>query len=128
MFLIIDVSQESKTVFHYLLDKKFVQREFAVEKKDSILVSFDKLLKELGKKPVDIKYLGVVVGSGGFTSTRLAVTVANALAYALKIPVIAVGKNWDAAKVIERAKNAPIGRYAVPAYSGEANIGKKKKL
>lgn len=126
MFLIIDVSQENKIVFHYLLDKEFVQREFAADRKDSIIISLDKLLKGLGKKPADIKYLGVVVGSGGFTSTRLAVTVANALAYALKIPVVAAGKNWDAGEITERAKNTPAGRYVVPTYSGEAHIGKKK--
>lgn len=126
MFLILDISEANKIIFHYLLDKKFVQRGFAVDRRDSILIYLDKLLKELDVKLKNIEYLGVVVGSGGFTSTRLAVTVANALAYALKIPVVGVAKNWDADEVIKKAKNTPVGQYLIPTYSGEANIGKKK--
>jgi tRNA A37 threonylcarbamoyladenosine modification protein TsaB len=128
MFLIIDNTETGQLVFYYSLNKKFVQRKYEVKDNRSIIVYLDKLLSELDADLKDIKFLGAVVGYGGFTSTRLAVTVANTLAYALGIPVIGIAKNWreNESDVFQRAEETPVGQYVAPEYSGEANIGRKK--
>lgn len=126
MFVIIDNTEIGKVTF-FTLNNKIVQRDFKVENNKSVLVYLDKFLSKIGLELKDIKYLGVVVGHGSFTSTRLAVTVVNSLAYALKIPAIGVPKNWDAEQVLKNVKETPVGQYISPQYSGEPNIGGKNK-
>ncbi len=123
MFLIIDNTEEDKVIFDFSLDNKFVQRIFATKDNRNILVILDKLLSGLKLKLKDITHLGVVVGAGRFTASRLAVTAVNTLAYSLKIPVVALPKNFDQTAALELAKSAVVGKYVVPIYSGEARIG-----
>ena len=69
----------------------------------------------------------VVVGSGGFTSTRIACVVANTFAYVLQIPLLAI-KREDADKaqsLIPKLLKQKPGHYLSATYSGEPNIGKK---
>lgn len=123
MFLIIDNSEEGKVTLSFLLDKKFVQRNYATNKNNGILVCLEKALSVLKLKLKDITHLGVVVGEGRFTPARLAVTAANTLAYSLKIPVVALPKNFDQASALKLANTATAGKYIVPTYSAEARIG-----
>lgn len=132
MFLIIDNTEDgtstrsaaavrygaSKVAFSFWLDNKFVQRKY----EGAVLFCLEKLLVNLKLKLKDIKCLGVVVGEGRFTATRLAVTAANALAYSLKIPVVALPKNFDQAAALKLAKSARAGKYVAPIYSAEARI------
>ena len=59
---------------------------------------------------------------GSFTSLRIGVITANALAYALKIPVEANSKI--------NHKNKKFGLYSIvePVYDREPNIGISKKM
>lgn len=121
MFLIVDNTEEGKVIFSFLLNNKFAQRVY--RQSNSILACLDKLLSSLGFKLKDVKYLGVVGGEGRFTASRLAVTAVNTLAYSLKIPVVALPKNFDQTAAFKLAKSAAVGKYVVPTYSGEARIG-----
>lgn len=123
MFLIVDNTEEGKVIFSFLLNNKFVQRIFTTSQRNSILVCLDKLLSSLALKLKDVKYLGVVVGVGRFTAARLAVTAVNTLAFSLKIPVIALPKNFNQTAALKIAKSAVVGKYVAPAYSGEAHVG-----
>ena len=123
MFLIVDNTEEDKVIFSFLLNNKFVQRIFVASENKSLLVCLEKLLSGLKLKLKDIKYLGVVTGVGRFTASRLAVTAVNTLAYSLKIPVVALSKNFDQATAFKLAKSAVVGKYVIPTYSGEARIG-----
>lgn len=120
MFLIIDNTDAEENLFSFWLDNKFVQRKY----KGAVLLCLEKLLSSLGLKLKDIECLGVVVGEGRFTATRLAVTAVNALAYSLKIPVVALPKNFDQTTALKLAKSARAGKYVVPTYSAEAHIGR----
>ncbi|MEK7131281.1 MAG: hypothetical protein AAB797_00915 [Patescibacteria group bacterium] len=138
MFLIIDNTEEDKIVFSFWLNNKFVQRIFVLQRRVSmdatrrdfvksknkgILVCLEKLLSTLKLGLKDIKHLGVVVGVGRFTASRLGVTAANTLAFSLKIPVVALPKNFDQAYALKLAQSAVVGKYIMPTYSGEARIG-----
>ena len=84
----------------------------------------DKMLKKRKKKISDLLGVAVVVGLGRFTATRIAVTVANTLSFALRIPVTAVNSaDIERAEKLLRGKRA--GVYVSAKYSGEARIGQK---
>ena len=105
------------------MDNKFAQRIFETKDNRDVLFFIEKLLSTLKLNLQDIKSLGVVVGAGRFTASRLAVTTVNTLAFSLKVPVVALPKNFDEVTALELIKSAVVGKYVVPTYSGEARIG-----
>jgi len=125
MYLIIDNSTDGKVTLHYTLNTKWVQRDFLFGLAGNALAAIDEILSAEKKTLSDLKGIGVVVGLGRFTSTRVAVTVANTLAYAMKIPVAGVTKidYQDFDSIIQQT---PVGQYVSAKYSGEAHIGKSK--
>jgi tRNA A37 threonylcarbamoyladenosine modification protein TsaB len=70
----------------------------------------------------------VVVGAGGFTSTRIATVVANAFGLALQIPLLAIKKTEveNVQKLIPKLLKQKSGHYISASYSGEPNITKAK--
>lgn len=124
--MIVDNTKEGKVVFSFLLNNKFVQRIFKTGKNPNLAASLEKFSSGRGWFLKDIKYLGVVVGAGRFTATRLAVTFVNTLAFALKIPVFALAGNFLADPVditLKKVRAAKVGQYAIALYSGEARVG-----
>lgn len=74
----------------------------------------------------DLEKIVVHSGPGGFTSLRIGVTTANALAYALRIPVIGVTGDipnpqalFEASKTVQPAAAGTV----VPTYSVPPDIG-----
>jgi tRNA A37 threonylcarbamoyladenosine modification protein TsaB len=90
------------------------------------LTAIQKVLAEAGKTLTDLKGLGVTVGIGRFTATRIAVTAGNTMAYALSIPIVGMTK-MDYEDFMKKIKEVPTGQYVSAKYSGEAHIGKKKQ-
>jgi hypothetical protein len=120
----IDNSLDDKTVFHYCLDTDWVQREFDRDGQD-LLAIIDRLLSDENKQLSDLRGLAVVVGKGKFTATRIAVTVANTLSYALKIPVLAVDGWYE--NLTKDIQSSPVGQYVSAQYSAPAHIGGSKQ-
>lgn len=71
--------------------------------------------------------IAVLVGVGTFTSTRLAVTVANTFAYANQIPVVTVtvAQKDNFAGMEDMLAAATPGQFISATYSGDPRIGKK---
>lgn len=114
------LNQESKIISHYQWLAGRSLADTLITKIDQFLVS-QKLSKE------DIVGLAVFTGRGSFTGLRIGTTVANALAYSLKIPVIkASGDDW-LATIVPKLEQARVGSYVVPDYDGEPNITKPKR-
>ncbi|MBI5221846.1 MAG: hypothetical protein HY979_03505 [Candidatus Magasanikbacteria bacterium] len=123
MYLVIDNSGDNQVLVYAYLNTKWVQAEMDLNKK-SLLAALVEYTDSIGQQVPDIKGIAVVVGLGKFTATRVAVTVANALALALSIPVLAVDKFSE--NLDEQLAVAPKGVYISARYSAPAHIGVKK--
>jgi len=118
MTLFIDTSDRTKIIIALkngnknILTKSFLAPQRQAEK---LLVEIDKLLKKAGKKLSDLKKIEVMEKGSSFTALRIGILTANALAYALNIPVTsAEGHKALAKKGI---------RVVAPEYDRLPNIG-----
>ena len=85
------------------------------------------LLEAQGKGWPDIQAVVAFQGPGSFTGLRIGLTVANAMAYAQSVPVVATqGDDWiaDGIAALREGRN---DRIVVPEYGGEANITLPRK-
>ena len=92
------------------------------QQSEKLIPAIDKLLKSRKVNLLDLKKISVENYGGSFTSLRIGVITANALAYALNIPVEAKSKI--------NKKNKKFGIYSIvePVYDREPNIGISKKV
>jgi tRNA threonylcarbamoyl adenosine modification protein YeaZ len=73
-----------------------------------------------------LTHIVVHSGPGGFTGLRIGVTTANALAYALGIPVVGIsGLVKDLTVLLDRSRteHPSIGSIAIPVYARPPDIG-----
>ena len=98
-------------------------RELAETIQDRI----EKLLKANSKQLSDIQGISAYQGPGSFTGLRIGLTVANALAYSLKIPIVATG-GADWIKIGQkRLASGQTDTIAMPEYGSEPNITLPRK-
>ena len=122
MTLYINTASQAETIIALIdnnqprVSKKF---KFANRQAEKLLPAIDKLLKSNKLKLSDIKKIIVASHGGSFTSLRIGVVTANALGYALKVPVISE-ESGKADKIFSK--------YSLiePVYGSEPNIGKPK--
>lgn len=110
------------------VDRVVARDEFAPQR-DLAAVLADRVCILLKSKSHTLKALEKIVvhaGPGGFTSLRIGVTTANALAYALGVPIVGVtGAVADLDSLLERSTDlqAAIGRVVLPVYDRPPEIG-----
>jgi len=86
-----------------------------------------KILNKLSIKPDDLGGIVVFKGPGSFTGLRIGVAVANTMAYALNIPIVATnGKNWREAG-LEKLSQGQNDLIALPEYDRPAATTLPKK-
>ncbi|MBI4058873.1 tRNA (adenosine(37)-N6)-threonylcarbamoyltransferase complex dimerization subunit type 1 TsaB [Candidatus Microgenomates bacterium] len=85
MKLFIDTSHTEEIVVG--LDNDRVRTDSRQEKAQKLLSVIEDLLKSHGFTFGDLKEVEVVSGPGSFTGLRVGIAVANALGWALNIPV-----------------------------------------
>lgn len=136
MILYIDTTSNDFSQLAIIYRKKIVKyKKFKVNFRHAevLLVEIDKLLKTSRITLKDIKTIMVANGRGGFTAIRIGVTIANTLAWLLRVPVVALAGN-EKLKNIDNFRDFAmqnIGRgvknkYVAPSYSAEPNITKCK--
>jgi len=106
----ISLEKDGKVLF-----KKEIKTDFDQAKK--LLPAISKILKDSKAELAEISGIEVVNKGGSFTSLRIGVVTANALGYALGVPVKAPfgeGKEESGFSIVE------------PFYDREPNIGKSK--
>lgn len=85
------------------------------------------LLESQDKRLADIDGIVAFQGPGSFTGLRIGLTVANTLAYAQDIPVVAAGGEDWVEEGIGRLRQGETDTIALPEYGGEANITQPRK-
>jgi tRNA threonylcarbamoyladenosine biosynthesis protein TsaB len=105
--------QDGQTVHKLEIPSEFSQAE-------KLLPAIEELMKKGDIGINDIKMIRVADTGEGFTSLRIGIVTANALGYALGIPVLS-------AKDRENAKNKNDFDVVSPKYDKEPNITEKKK-
>ena len=85
MQLEIDTTDNRKTKVS--LDGKKLVKQYESPSKQDVVAVIDELLKKQNKSLADVTAIKVNTGPGAFTSLRVGVAIANALGYALKVPV-----------------------------------------
>lgn len=87
----------------------------------------DELLRSANKELKDLDAIVCFKGPGSFTGLRIGLSVANALAYSLKIPIVsAKGDNWAKSGInnLLSGKNETV---ALPEYDQPAITSKPSK-
>ena len=109
----IAIKKDGEVLFSSVIEAKYAQAE-------KLLPGIDAILTQAEIKISDIEEIEVNNFGGSFTSLRIGVITANALGYALKIPVKAIGKQSE--------KQTDLDFDVVePAYDREPNITISKK-
>ena len=93
---------------------------------ETIHQKIDIMLKSNDKTLSDIQGVVVYEGPGSFTGLRIGLSVANALAYSLDIPIIAATEHWIEVGI----KDLLAGRtdkIALPEYGAPVHITTQKK-
>ncbi len=93
----------------------------------TILGKIEKLLEDNKFKFDDLEGIVGFKGPGSFTGLRIGLTVANTLAYGLRIPVIVDDAQDWIQDGIKRLKKGENDKVALPEYGREARITKPKK-
>lgn len=124
MYLLLDNSDKENICIYNWSDNNW-SKNFYSSSEYGLVEAIDSFVKKEGRKVGDIEGLAVLVGKGSFTSTRIAITVVNTLAFVLNIPVVSVSSVLDT-NIVQKIKDSTPGIFCTAVYSGEPNIGKKK--
>lgn len=85
MKLYLDTTDSQKTIV--TLDEFQLEKVADFRKSQQVLILIDQILKEKKKTLKEINEIQVNLGPGSFTGIRVGLSVANTLAWLLKIPV-----------------------------------------
>lgn len=135
--IVLALIKENKGFFQLIAFKKMKSTRDQAEK---LLPGIDALLIKNNFSNKKIKKIFVNNHGGSFSSLRIGVVTANALAFALKIPIIAASifdetgdfnlsyKKGDNLKINYLKGNKSFSSYYLvePFYNSEPNIGPKK--
>lgn len=94
---------------------------------ETIHTKIQNLLQAAGKQLSDITGVVVYQGPGSFTGLRIGMSVANALAYGLDVPIAtATGEDWSVIG-IKSVTAKPSKTPVTPEYGAAVNITQQKK-
>lgn len=87
--LFIDASSNREIIVKLKIDKKeyTIKRKIGKQKVQVVLPMINELLKKQGISLKDLTLIEVNTRHGSFTGIRVGMAIANALSFALKIPV-----------------------------------------
>lgn len=84
-------------------------------------------LGEHGSSLREVSGIGIMKGPGSFTGLRIGITVVNALAEGLGVPIVGVDdENWQSQALV-RLGQGQSDQIVLPHYGAEANITRPVK-
>lgn len=123
MLLFIDTSDE-EAVKLALIDKNIVWHKFSsYNLSEDLILEIKKFFQKQKTNFEDLSKVAVVTGPGSFSKIRTAVATANALAFALKIPVLGISKD-EVPVDLKKLLLMIFQKMTVPVYDREPNITK----
>lgn len=128
MYVLIDMSvADTIRIVLFSDDGQLLQETQESGNTVALLSVLDASLQQIGCGPDAITGIAVYVGVGTFTSTRIAVTVANTFVYAqqLRACTTTVMDNTDLLQIADQVRKAVPGQLISATYSGVPRIGKK---
>ncbi|MGB0757823.1 MAG: tRNA (adenosine(37)-N6)-threonylcarbamoyltransferase complex dimerization subunit type 1 TsaB [Patescibacteria group bacterium] len=126
MILYINTSDAAKIYLALLENGESVHKlevMASFKHEELLLKSIEEIMRKAAMKLDDISSIAVVHGPGGFSSLRIGVTVANALAYSLQKPIQGVEDSMDIGMIDESKAKSVTEGFIVPVYGAEPNIG-----
>ena len=96
------------------------------ELSNTLLSTIDSVLLEAGTTEADLEGVVVYQGPGSFTGLRIGITVANSIAYAHSLSIVATQSEDWMQRGMSQLKTKPEQQVA-PHYGQDATITKKKK-
>ena len=102
VILSINTSDNKEIILKLTINgkEKIIREKIERGKSQLVLLLIEKILMENEKQLSDMTDIIVHIGPGSFTGLRVGISIANALAYSLHIPV----------------NNLPIGTFVTPQY------------
>ena len=94
---------------------------------ETIQLKIDELLKQQGKTLADIQGVVAYKGPGSFTGLRIGLTVANALAYGQKLPIVGSMKESWIETGLGQLLQGEDQHIVIPEYGSAPNITQQKK-
>lgn len=87
--LILDTADNKKITVGLIIDsKKDIQTKTITSNRTQVILPMiDKILKKHLLKPEDLSGIKINTGPGSFTGLRIGLAIANAMSFALKIPI-----------------------------------------
>lgn len=130
-FMILYINTTDKISEIKLYDDKIEQIDALSFNGDFVLSEeltqkIDALIAASGFKK-DLSLIVVNIGPGSYTGLRIGVTTANAIAFALDIPIVELSSEDDMKKIIRNAMfKKKFASPALPIYKNPPHITKKK--
>ena len=123
MILVIDVSSKQYAKLGLLSENQAFWHKFLADYNFSqkLPLEIAKFLKKQRIKPVNLQKIAVSGGNGPFSRTRSAVASANALAFALNIPIIPI-LALNPAFVWKKLQKIQPQTIVLPLYDRDPNI------
>ncbi len=115
----------------YLLDsdgKKIAKHVWEAHRQlaATLVETIQSFLKQNRLEAASLTGIVVFTGAGSFTGLRIGTTVANVLAYAHSLPIVAgEGDGW-VTEGLTKLPTSKSGTYVAPKYDKEPNITKPK--
>lgn len=127
--LLIKTDQPEAEIILYDDNTKLAKIKWLAHRQlaETIHLQIKKILTDKDLVLADITGIGTFQGPGSFTGLRIGISVANALAQSLDVPIAAsTGDDWDQ-KVIQGLLNGENMKLISPDYGAEPHTTKQKR-
>lgn len=129
IILVLRTDKPEAELYLYDGQKKLAEIKWQAHLKlaETLNSKIEEILNKSSISLSDIEGLAIFKGPGSFTGLRIGMSVANALAYAQDIPIVARSSNHWLSESIKDLQTGSNDKTAIPEYGSPANITKPRK-